>query len=195
MAYRHYETEGLIISHRNLGEANRLYQILTLDFGLINVLAQSVRRDRSKLRHHLENFSFVRLVLVHGREFWRLVGVDDLGLLARSAKEVFPFLKKISLVLQRLIQGEEANPLIYQDLKQAMILILKKEQGSMDNLSTLEIFVLARLLTQLGYLAPPAELKSVFSLQIFSWADIERVKGFKSLLVRQINEALEITQL
>ena len=195
MAYRHYETEGLIISHRNLGEANRLYQVLTLDFGLINVLAQSVRRDRSKLRHHLENFSFVNLVLVHGREFWRVVGVDDLGLLARPAKEAFPFFKKISLVLQRLIQGEETNPLIYQDLKQALVLILEKEQRSRANLSTLEIFVLVRLLTQLGYLAPPAELKSILSLQIFSWADIEKIEGFKSLLVRQINEALEITQL
>ncbi|MFA5291345.1 MAG: recombination protein O N-terminal domain-containing protein [Candidatus Paceibacterota bacterium] len=194
MAYRHYETEGLVIGHRNLGEANRLYQILTHDFGLINVLAQSVRRDRSKLRQHLNNFSFVRLVLVRGREFWRVVGVSDLGLAFRSNKESLSFLKKISLVLQRLIHGEDSRSLSYVDLKQA-VLLLSEEVLTGKDLENLEVFIMARLLIQLGYLAPVAELKTIFSSENFSWREIRMIENYRVSLVKQINQALEVTHL
>jgi recombinational DNA repair protein (RecF pathway) len=196
MAYRHYETEGLIIGHRNLGEANRLYQVLTYDLGLINVLAQSVRKDQSKLRHHLQIFSFTRLVLVRGREFWRAVGVSDLGSLAKPSKITLPFLKKISLVLLRLIHGEVSSPLVYQDLKQASILILEQgNQGEGGDRANLEIFVLTRLLSELGYLELLPELREEFLRPDFSWPEVGRVKDHKSLLVRRINQALESTQL
>lgn len=194
MAYRHYETEGLIIGHRNLGEANRLYQILTKDFGLINVLAQSVRRDRSKLRSHLNNFCFAHLVLVRGREFWRVVGVSELGEFSQLNKESLPFLKKISLVLQRLIHGEDHRSLSYLDLKQAVSLFSEEKMITKD-LANLEIFIMARLLTQLGYLAPMAELKEAFSLENFSWPEVRRVENYRALLIKQINQALEVTHL
>ncbi|MFA6253843.1 MAG: recombination protein O N-terminal domain-containing protein [Candidatus Paceibacterota bacterium] len=195
MAYRHYDTEGLIISHRNLGEANRLYQILTLDFGLINVLAQGVRHDRSKLRHHLENFSFARLILVRGREFWRVVGANDLNLPGKPSREILSFLKKISLVLQRLIHGEETNSPIYQDLKQASLLLGDGDSQAKDCLVDLEIFIMVRILIKLGYLVPLPELKNIFSPPTFSWLEVGKVKDFKSLLIKQINQALEVTQL
>ncbi len=195
MAYRHYETEGLIIGHRNLGEANRLYQVLALDFGLINVLAQGIRHGRSKLRYHLEDFSFARLNLVRGREIWRVVGADDLGLPNPSAQEGHFFLKKMALILRRLIHGEEANPIIYQDLKQAFLLISESVPPSRRNLVNLEVFIVARLLSQLGYLAPSPELKNIFLDPDFSWREIEKIKDFRSSLIKQINQALEITQL
>lgn len=195
MAYRHYETEGLIIGYRNLGEANRLYQVLTRDFGLINILAQSVRRGRSKLRSHLKNFSFTRLVLVRGREFWRVVGVDDPDLPIINSKIALLFLKKISLVLQRLIHGEEANPFIYQDLRQAWLLIVNQTRLSEENLIDLEVFILVRLLTQLGYLAPLPDSNDLISSPTFSWAEIKSLGWQRLSLIKKINQALELTQL
>ena len=196
MAYRHYETEGLIIGYHNLGEANRLYQVLTRDFGLVNILAQGVRRDRSKLRHHLKNFSFTHLVLVRGREFWRVVGVDDLDLSSLGASKIaLPFLKKISLVLQRLIHGEEANPFIYQDLKQAWVLIIGQARPVEEGLVDLEVFILVRLLTQLGYLAPLAGLAELVSSPAFSWVEVKNLGRERLSLIKKINQALELTQL
>jgi DNA repair protein RecO (recombination protein O) len=189
MAHRHYETEGLIIGSRNLGEANRLYQILTADFGLIKVLAQGVRHDRSKLRYHLENYSFNRFFLVRGREFWRLVGVEGLNL-SIQRKESLVFFKKISLVLQRLIQGEDPRLLIYRDLKQAYLLLKSPDVDfNREDILNLEVFILARLLTRLGYFAWPLDFED------FSWAEIRNLKDQKLLLIKQINQALEATQL
>lgn len=195
MAYRHYETEGLIISHRNLGEANRLYQILTPDFGLINVLAQGVRREPSKLRYHLENFSFTRLTLVRGREFWRVVGVSDLGLQIRFSKEALPFFKKVFLVLQRLVHGEEFNPLIYNDFKRAANLIFERSPFLTEDLSNLEVFTLIRLLIQLGYLSLPIEPADIFLTPDFSWVEVEKIKMVRPALIKRINQALMATQL
>ena len=195
MAYRHYETEGLVVGHRNLGEANRLYQILTADFGLINVLAQGVRRDRSKLRYHLQNFSFAHLVLVRGREFWRLVGASELESLKSLSKETAVFLRKLALVLQRLVQGEDPHSFIYQDLKQASLLLIESDQQSAQKLANLEIFILARFLTQLGYLAPSAETRDLLASSSFSWLEIGQMENFRTALIKQINQALVMTQL
>lgn len=195
MAYRHYETEGLIINYRNLGEANRLYQILTNEFGLINVLAQGVRLDKSKLRSHLQNFSFVGLVLVRGREFWRVVGVNDLGFSRDLPVGALPFLKKVSLVLIRLIHGEDHRSLLYQDLKRMFSLILEKKHLSPDDSTNAEIFILIRILSKLGYFPQLAKSETVFLKDDFSWEEIEGVKSSKRELVRQINQALESTQL
>ena len=79
MAYRHYQTEGLVINSRPYGEADRFYQILTPDFGLISVLAQGVRLEKSKLRYQILNYSLVNIELVRGREYWRLVGAEKIG--------------------------------------------------------------------------------------------------------------------
>lgn len=200
MAYHHYETEGFIINYRNLGEAGRRYWILTDRFGLIEALAPGVRYGRSKLRCHLNNFSFIKLSLVRGRESWRVVGVNHLESPLINSGEIVIFLKKISLILQKLIHGEEKNFFAYQDLKQA-IYLATIDYGQVpslkNNLADLELFILSRLLTQLGYLAPLDELGKNFLVadSNFSWLEIKKVSDFRPLLVKQINKALVETQL
>lgn len=184
-----------MVGHRNLGEANRLYQILTADFGLINVLAQGVRRDRSKLRYHLQNFSFAHLGLVRGREFWRLVGASELESLKSLPKETIVFLRKLALVLQRLVQGEDPHSFIFQDLKQASLLLAEPDPKSTQRLANLEIFILARFLVQLGYFAPSVETRDLLASSNFSWSEIEQLENSRSTLIKQINQALVMTQL
>lgn len=189
MAHRHYETEGLIIGSQNLGEANRLYQILTADFGLIKVLAQGVRHDRSKLRYYLQPFSFNSFSLVRGREFWRLVGVTGLNL-SNHTKESLIFFKKTSLVLKRLIHGEDHRLSVYDDLKQSFLLIKNPDPDfKSEDLLDLEVFILTRLLTELGYFAQP------LNLQAFSWTEIRKLKDQRLFLIEKINQALVATQL
>lgn len=195
MTYRHYETEGLIISHRNLGEANRLYKVLTSDFGLVDVLAQGVRLDKSKLRSHLQNFSFVNLVLVRGREFWRVVGVADLGFPRNLSKEALSFLKKVSLVLLRLIQGEDHRSELYQDLKKIFSLILAQKELLPNDAVDVEIFILVRILSKLGYLPELAGRRAIFLCADFSWPEIRETRVLRRELIQQINQALELTQL
>lgn len=195
MAYRHYETEGLIIGYQNLGEASRLYWVLTSDFGLVQVLAQGVRHNKSKLRYHLKNFSFTNLTIIRGREFWRLVGVRDAESLSSNQKVLLLLLKKISLVLRRLVHGEEPNLRIFQDLKQAFSLTSGEVEASNSYQKSLEIFILTRLLADLGYLDIPTELKDIFSVAKFSPKEIACLQDWQLRLTKQINQALEVSHL
>lgn len=182
MAYRHYHVVGLVLGHLAHGESNRLYQVLTPDFGLIRVLAQGVRLEKSKLRYNLQTYHFVELDLVRGREYWRLTGALKIG--SANSSQI-AFFRKLGLVLLRLIHGEEANMLIFNDLKRAWDLLLEKPAGNESE--DLEIFILVRLLANLGYLASSEDSVSILANQDFTWADVSAISQKREVLIRVIN--------
>jgi len=191
MAYRHYETLGLVLGSQPRNEANRLYQIYTADFGLIKVLAQGVRLEKSKLRYNLQDFGLSHLTLVRGKEFWRLTGAEKEGDL--NPQRVV-FFRKISSILLRLIQGESAHSAIFKDLEKAWQL-LSETEISKDDLLNLEIFIIIRLLFELGYLAKSDLTQSVFWAEDFSWTEIRSLQVEKNNLIRLINLTLSETGL
>ena len=74
--YHIHHTEGIILSSKNYGEAGKYYSLLTRDLGLINASAQGVRKISSKLRFVLQDFSYIKVDLVHGKDFWRLTSAS-----------------------------------------------------------------------------------------------------------------------
>ena len=187
MAYRHYETLGLVLSYSSQGEANRLYKVLTPDFGLILVLAQGVRLEKSKLRYNLQNYHLVKLNLVRGKEYWRLTGAEKE---IAANKDQVAFLHKISLILLRQIHGEEASGVIFSDLKQAWDLLAQEAKPAPSKLEDLEIFVIVRLLFSLGYLATGDLTEPIIKTLIFNWVDIDFVADQRLALINIINSSL-----
>ena len=185
MAYRHYHVVGLVLGHLAHGESNRLYQVLTPDFGLIRVLAQGVRLEKSKLRYNLQTYHLVDLDLVRGREYWRLTGAAKIGL-ANSLQVAFG--RKLGSVLLRLIHGEEASAVIFTDLKRAWDLLAEKP-AEIDP-EDLEIFILIRLLANLGYLASSEVSVLILASQDFTWSDVSAISSKRSALIRVINASL-----
>jgi recombinational DNA repair protein (RecF pathway) len=187
MAYRHYETVGLVLGHTTHGEANNLFKVLTPDFGLIMVLAQGVRLEKSKLRYNLQNYHLVNLNLVRGKEYWRLTGAEKVG---KANREQIAFCHKISLIILRLIQGEEASRLIFSDLEKAWSLLAEEiTEGKESRLKNLEIFILVRLLFNLGYLAPSATTEPFLNTVDFDWAEVGKIEGHRLNLVGIINSS------
>lgn len=69
-----YETRGIVLSRSPLGETNALVTLITPGLGLVRVRAQGVRRPGAKLAHALTTFAESSLVLVRGKESWRVAG-------------------------------------------------------------------------------------------------------------------------
>ena len=63
-----YTTKAIIIRSIPIGEANKYYFLLTEDLGFIRATAQGVRLDKSKLKGHLQDFCFVEISLVKGKQ-------------------------------------------------------------------------------------------------------------------------------
>lgn len=62
-----YSTEGIVLSRKNFGEADKILTIFTKFHGKLRVVARGVRRINSRKKSSLELFNHVRLFLVKGK--------------------------------------------------------------------------------------------------------------------------------
>src|SRR3989338_714111 len=69
-----YETRGIVLSRSPVGEAIPFVTLLTPELGLVRALAQSIRKPNAKLASALTTFAESSVVLVRGRDGWRLSG-------------------------------------------------------------------------------------------------------------------------
>ncbi|GAC1400501.1 MAG: DNA repair protein RecO [Vulcanimicrobiaceae bacterium] len=64
---RSYKASGIVLRARNLGEADKIFTIFTLEWGKIDAVAKGVRRPKSQLAGRLEFVTEATLSLHRGR--------------------------------------------------------------------------------------------------------------------------------
>lgn len=65
---RVYRTEAIVLRRRDLGEADRILSVFSLDRGKLRLVAKGVRRPGSRKAGHLEPFTRVQLLVARGRD-------------------------------------------------------------------------------------------------------------------------------
>ena len=162
--YNIHHTEGIILSSRNAGEADRIYTIYSKDFGKIAVFAKGVRLEKSKLRSHLNLYSFIRLSFVEGRDFLRLTDGEEimqpsLGLslpacAGRQAGEnIFYLMGRASSFIERMIRGQEKDEPLWNTIHSGFHCLY----SSRSIPEFFEPLFKARLLHRLGYVSAEKE--------------------------------------
>lgn len=139
MSYHIYTTQGIILSERAHKEADRIYSILTRDFGLVRAVALGVRKESSKLRGALEPFSISTVSLVRGKEFWRLTSAQVM-----KKMKVIPEIARPLDLLEKLVQGEAAHPELFDVVEEFVSRECREDE--------FEIKFVAQILFELGYL-------------------------------------------
>ncbi|MFA7302790.1 MAG: recombination protein O N-terminal domain-containing protein [Candidatus Paceibacterota bacterium] len=110
-----YETAGIVLARSPLGEANTLVTLLTPSLGLVRARAQGLRKPEAKLAAALVTFAESDLVLVRGKEGWRVAG----AVLATSwftrmcSTDARVRAARVSGLLTRLVAGEEREAGLY----------------------------------------------------------------------------------
>ena len=69
MKLRTYSSEGIVLSRKNYGEADRILVILSKNFGKLSLLAKGIRKIKSKKRGSLEIFCQIKFSAVNGHGF------------------------------------------------------------------------------------------------------------------------------
>lgn len=64
---RTYTAEAVVLRRRNLGEADSIFTVFSLEAGKFDAIAKGVRKTRSHMRGHLEPLSRSRFLLARGR--------------------------------------------------------------------------------------------------------------------------------
>lgn len=190
-----YHTHGFILGSRNIGEANKLFVIYTREMGLIRATAQGVRLNKSKLRFALQDFSYAHIDLVRGRDIWRVTSATTVTSFpyARSDEQSLLLIARISKLIERVCDGEEANEKIFDDFIQALYLIDDIYMTSIRR-EALELYLVLRIMNLLGYIGE-SELLSDYLSTPFDQIEIEVLLKERQSIIAHINKALNESQL
>ena len=156
MAYHLYNTEAIVCGSRDSNTSDRAYMLFTREAGMIWAQTKSVREERSKHRYALQDFSVIRVSLIQGKAGWRIVGTEPIENLYYDAAERGRriMLRNSIRLLRRVIRGEEATPILYDVVAEA----LRYHAADIEYV-TIETILSLRILAQLGYVASDTVLE------------------------------------
>ncbi|MES2315467.1 MAG: DNA repair protein RecO [Patescibacteria group bacterium] len=146
-----YHTEGIILGSRGYGEAGKYYSVFTRDLGMIYASAQGVRKISSKLRFVLQDYAYLKIDLVQGKDFWRIITAEKTGYLEKITKktETFKIFNNIARLLKRLLPGTEANEPLFQAVVSGLLDL--ENAHTKEEFEDQEIGLVLNILKKLGY--------------------------------------------
>jgi len=188
-----YHTEGIILGSGDFGETGKYYSVFTRDLGMIYTSAQGVRKMSSKLRFVLQDFAYLKIDLVKGKDFWRITSASKTNKLEKLSKpEIFEVFVNISKLLKRLLAGEDPNKDLFFDLINGLSILEKSE--TKEELRNIEAIIVLRILNNLGYIGGNETLKD-FIKSPFEEELIFKASKSRAKILHQINKALKETHL
>lgn len=157
MSYKTYITEAIICGNSNSNTADKSFLLFTRDAGMMYASAKSVREERSKHRYALQDFSRVRVTLVHGKSGWKITGSEAIENLYTNAhsRDARAFFRNTLMLLRRVARGETAHADIFDDVITASMLLEDTES------SHVETILAFRILYTLGYVAPESTFEHI----------------------------------
>lgn len=197
MAHHLYVTPGFVLDSKNMGEANKLFYLFTRDLGLVIGTAQGVRHLKSKLRYHIQHFSFGVYSLVHGKEIWRITGAKEGDTEFAEIKEnpeVYYLYARILSLLKQLLTGEEKHTELFETVYTSFA-YLKNANLSEELLGAFERIVVVRILNHLGYVHGKDTITQFVENDSFTEGLMMSAVNNKAKLIEVINASLKASQL
>lgn len=146
-------TTGIVLSHRDHREADRWYSVFTPDRGKVEFLARGGHKSLAKLTPHLEMVAVVDLMLVHGRAYQIVMGVER----RRVFAHLYNDLQKITLAQNGLhlvdigTRAHEADFRVYELLEDWLTFLDSDAQLSTERAGFLLGAFALKLMTLIGY--------------------------------------------
>jgi len=194
MSYHIYQTEGFVLSGMDSGESNRFLYIYTKELGLIGVHAQSLRKVESKLRYNLQDFSYVYLNVVRGKNMWRITDVDQLKQTGNilNSRQKLAVLGQISSLMKRMLE-EGRDDTLYSLFTEAVV-FLESNELSRDELINFELLYVFRMLHHLGY-GKSLDASNLIFLPEWNTQALDEVGCRRRQITTLVNNSLFETQL
>jgi DNA repair protein RecO len=163
--------------------------------GLVRAAAQGIRLHKSKLRFTLQDFSYVKVDLVRGKDIWRVTSAKHISSFpfARSSSFSLLLITRVNKLIERLCTGESPNESIFDDFMQALYL-LDDENISQSSREALELHLVLRIMNSLGYIGD-SEILTKYLSTSFDHSKIESLLRERQSIISHINKALNESQL
>lgn len=148
-----YATRGIVLARTPIKEAGTSIVILTEELGLVRARAEGLRRSGAKLAHALQTLSEADVILLRGKEGWRLAGavLIEPWFMTLSPAARLRAGKRASLIT-RLVQGEGADTELFTIYREFLTALADPDEAGHD---AAELHATLRMLASLGHDAGP----------------------------------------
>ena len=190
-----YHTHGFILSSRNVGEANKIFIVYTREMGLVRAMCQGIRLSKSKLRFALQDYSYVNIDFVKGKDIWRITSANHISSFpfARLNKLSVLFIARICKLLERLCDGEQANENVFDDYIETLCL-LDDICITDSSREALELYLVLRVMNSLGYIGD-SDILSKYLSPSFGFEKVPDILEDRKSIIIHINKALNESHL
>lgn len=201
-----YRTEAIILSSRPSGEAGKYLTVLSKDYGVLKIEAVAVRKNDSKLRQSIQDYSVANISFVRGKTGNKLVNASFiLNFFYDLHQPVFlKSIIKIFRLIEKMITDEEKNEIIFNllieagDILKSYKHLVKNETEQLYFLKAFETIMVYKILANLGYISDENEYRFIISEKI----DLDLIKQVQEMsqnqkenLIRLINQAINESHL
>ncbi|MBU2028872.1 DNA repair protein RecO [Patescibacteria group bacterium] len=148
-----YRYSGIVLNSREVGEADRVYTIFTLEAGKVRVLGKGVRKINAKLAGFLEPLTFAEIFVSRGKGLGQISSslIENSFPVIRAnwelAKNVFAVFKLVDKLTPEQQKDEKAFQLLLDYLE-----TLEKISGEKtEKIALLRLGFLFKFTHQMGY--------------------------------------------
>jgi DNA repair protein RecO (recombination protein O) len=150
-----FKYDGIILSKKDVGEADRIYTIFTLEAGKIRVLGKGVRRPNAKLAGHLEPLTRAEIFVAKGKGMGKITGsiVTDNFAGSKADLDSLGNIFYSFGILEKVISEQEEDQAVFY-LLQKYLQVVEKISGrksDKDKKDILALGFLFKLLAEAGY--------------------------------------------
>ncbi len=123
MKLRSYQDEGIILSRKTYGEADRILSLYSKSHGKVVCIAKGVRKPTSRKRGHIESFSHIRFSASVGKSMSVITEtetVENFTILRTNLKKLsvaYFFLETVNKITHEGVPHEEVFDLLLKYLK------------------------------------------------------------------------------
>lgn len=159
----YFRTEGVVLSRRNFGEADRILTIFTRDHGKLTALAKGVRRPKSRKGGHVEIGNWCKLFIARGKnidlltevETKKAFGITDFT--ATKANKIYHLLE----LVESLTEIKQKNPGVF-----ILLVRFLKKIATGEDFNLVSLVFKVKLLSTLGFFSAK-NLKDSVAKSIF----------------------------
>ncbi len=195
--YTKHHTKAFVLGGYNSGEADKVYALLTPDFGKVYAKAHGVREHAARHKGALQALSEAHVSLVRGKNGWRITNVTahrSLYTALASDRTKLVVVVRVLKLVRRLVAGEGNAERVFgivSGFSDVITSDLTREQ-----LAHAETLAVLRLLSVLGYLKHNERFVTFLSnTEDFSSGVLESFALHNREAIKALNESLEVTQL
>lgn len=193
MSHTIYNTEAFILFSRNSGEADKMYDLFTKDFGVVSARATGIRKIESKSRYSIQDFRYADVSLVRGKNYWRLISARPIHELNSIKSLGTPSRMRSLQLVQKLAPREEPLPDLFGELVSAYS-FSSKAHPKQEEMRGLEALLALKILYALGYWGEDQGDKDLV-LSPFNDTSIEKINSVRKDIVKELNKSLRATHL